>query len=257
MRAQPDQKFTTVTAEALERITAGPAIKPQSETRTETLNRLSDAPLVSAKVLSSSARAVEGLLIMLAGFALAHFNPGYEDLVMTLFYVPMIIGAGVLFPFVAHAFGHYSIQSLLRPVEQIARLASIWTVLFAAMAVAVFLLKSGESYSRFWLASWYLTGLSLIIVARIVTVPKLGNVDDLIEFARQDPHRSAPGLAAGHRRTARPANAASKLWVLPVDIRLSRAYAASSASARAPIPTSATCRCSTSSTSRSPTGTSC
>ncbi len=281
MRAQPGQKFTTVTAEALERITAGPAIKPQSETRTETLNRLSDAPLVSAKVLSSSARAVEGLLIMLAGFALAHFNPGYEDLVMTLFYVPMIIGAGVLFPFVAHAFGHYSIQSLLRPVEQIARLASIWTVLFAAMAVAVFLLKSGESYSRFWLASWYLTGLSLIIVARIVTaqlcrswnrngqlsrhavlvgggapaadllaalgssetsdinvvgifddrddirspltvgaLPKLGNVAELIDFVRQariDMLLVTLPLSAEDRLL----QILKRLWVLPVDIRLS------------------------------------
>ncbi len=57
-------------------------------------------------------------------------------------------------------------------------------------------------------------------------------------------------VAAAHRRD-RVLQLLKKLWVLPVDIRLSAAYATSCASARAPIPISAQCRCSTSSTSRS------
>jgi hypothetical protein len=52
---------------------------------------------------------------------------------------------------------------------------------------------------------------------------------------------------------ARVLSLLKKLWVLPVDIRLS-AHSNQLRSGRAPIPSSARCRCSTSSTSRSTTG---
>ena len=85
-------------------------------------------------------------------------------------------------------------------------------------------------------------------------VPKLGTVEDLVEFARAtrvDLVIFSLPIAAENRIL----QMLKKLWVLPVDIRLS-AHTNNCAFGRAPIPTSAMSRCSTCSTSRSPIGTS-
>ena len=281
MRPQADQKFTTVTAEVLERLSAEPGAEPLAGIRTETLNRLSAAPLISARVLASSARTIEGILVTLAGAFLAYWHPGYENWEMAPFYAPLILATGLAFPFAANFFGLYSIQSLLRPVETIARLASTWAVFFAVIGMAVFLMKSGEAYSRIWLSSWFLLGLSLMITSRITTaqlarhwnrngqlsrhavlvgggkpaadllaaignsetsdinvvgifddrdgarspdnigdLQKLGNVSELIDFVRQariDMLLVTLPLAAEDRLL----QILKRLWVLPVDIRLS------------------------------------
>ena len=82
--------------------------------------------------------------------------------------------------------------------------------------------------------------------------PKLGTIAELIEFARI---ARIDMLIVSLPLTAetRVLSLLKKLWVLPVDIRLS-AHTNQLRSARAPIPTSAPCRCSTFSTSRSTTG---
>ena len=56
---------------------------------------------------------------------------------------------------------------------------------------------------------------------RVGGFAKLGTVDDLVEFARRTRVDLVHLLAADLGRGAHPADAASKLWVLPVDIRLS------------------------------------
>ena len=281
MRPQPDQKYTAITADVLERISAEPETRPVADRRTETISRLSGAPLVSARVLTASARMLEGILVAVAGALLAYFHPGYENWELTPFYAPLIIASGIGFPLAANFFGLYAIAPLLRPVQHVARLAVIWTLFFAAIAVAVFMLKSGESYSRIWLSSWYLLGLSLMIMARIATaqlarhwnhngqlsrhavlvgggkpaadllagiassessdisvvgifddrddirspetvgaLPKLGNVSELIDFVRQarvDMLLVTLPLSAEDRLL----QILKRLWVLPVDIRLS------------------------------------
>ena len=84
--------------------------------------------------------------------------------------------------------------------------------------------------------------------------PKLGTVDDLIEFARTsrvDLVVFSLPITAEQRILAM----LRKLWVLPCDIRLA-AHANRLRFGRGPIPMSARRRCSISSTSRSPSGTS-
>jgi Undecaprenyl-phosphate glucose phosphotransferase len=281
MRPQADHTFTTVAADVLERMTADAGGNPQADRRSETLNQLSAAPLISARVLTSSARTVEGLLIALTGAALAYWHPGYDDWEMAPFYAPLILVTGLVFPLAANFFGLYSIQSLLRPAEAIARLASTWALFFAVIGMAVFMLKSGESYSRAWLSGWFLLGLSLMIAWRIAaaqlarrwnrngqlsrhavlvgggepaakllaaiggsgtsdisvvgifddrdgqrspdsigSLQKLGNVSELIDFVRQariDMLLVTLPLAAEDRLL----QILKRLWVLPVDIRLS------------------------------------
>jgi hypothetical protein len=82
---------------------------------------------------------------------------------------------------------------------------------------------------------------------------KLGNIEDLVSFVRTS---RVDTLIVTLPTTAelRLMEIVSRLWVLPVDIRLS-AYSQKLHTARAPTPTSATFRSSMSSTSRWATGT--
>ena len=281
MRAQTNQKFTTITADLLERITAEPEIRQLEERRAETMNRLGGAPLVSARVFGSTVRTIEGVLMALAGAFLGYFHPGYDTWEMAPYYFPVIVATGIVFPGAINALGLYSIHALLRPVGQIARLASTWTLIFAVTAVAMFMLKAGESYSRIWLSSWYLLGISLMIFTRVIaaqlarrwnrngqlsrhavlvgggqpaanliaaigksqtsdieivgvfddrdesrsplnvgSLPKLGNVAELIDFvrsARIDVLLVTLPLSAEDRLL----QVLKRLWILPVDIRLS------------------------------------
>ena len=282
MRAQPDHKFTTVPADVLARLTAAdaPVLQPDI-IRSETLSRLSGRPLISTRVISSTVRSAEGLLVAIAGVFLAWFHPGYDNWEMTPFYAPLLVATAIALPLLAHAFGLYSMQAMLRPVENLARIATVWTTIFAAIAMTALLAKSGEAYSRIWLSSWFLLGLSLLVIERIATAQlmrawnrngqlsrhavlvgggkpagdlmaaitstehsdidvvgifddrddlrsplqvgqlrKLGNVSELVDFVRQariDLLLVTLPLTAEDRML----QILKRLWVLPVDIRLS------------------------------------
>ena len=291
MRAQPNYNVNTAPADLLDQITSEPAAVPLGKTwqaapppverREAALGRLSDAPLVSARVIGTSARVLDGVLIALAGLVLAHVHPGYGDQGPGTFYIPLIAAVSIALPLLAHVFGLYTVQSLLRPLEHVARTTAAWALIFAAITAAVFLSKSGESYSRVWLASWFLSGLSMLVFSRMVTasltrywnrngqlsrhavlvgggepaatmlsalrasastdvdvvgifddrddrrsppvvsdLPKLGNVNELIDFVRRariDMLLVTLPLAAEERLL----QVLKRLWVLPVDIRLS------------------------------------
>ncbi len=281
MRAQPDHKYSTVSSEILEQLAKPPAAAETGKLREETIGRLSDAPLISGRVLAAAARTAEAVAIAAAGLLLALLHPGYEATADAAFYVPVIIGAAVALPFIASVLGLYTVQSLLRPVDQMARIATVWSLIFAAMTTAVFLSKSGEDYSRIWLASWFLVGLMLLVVSRAVfanltrhwnrngqlsrhtvlvgggkpaadllaaldqsgssdidvvgifddrddarsptsvgNLKKLGNVSELVDFVRQariDVLLVTLPLTAEDRLL----QILKRLWVLPVDIRLS------------------------------------
>ena len=281
MRSQPDQKFSPAAAGVLEHLAGDVDVKAAAASRAETVGRLSEAPLISVRVIAASARALEGLLVAFAGASLAYFHPGYDDREMTSFYVPLILAASIAHPLVAHIFGLYTVQALLRPAEQMARLASTWMLIFAVVIAAVFMSKAGENYSRIWLASWFLMGLSLLAISRIAMahltrhwnhhgqlsrhavlvgggqpaaellkalgssdasdisvvgifddrddirsprrvgdLQKLGNVSELVDFVRQariDMLLVTLPLAAEDRLL----HILKRLWVLPVDIRLS------------------------------------
>ncbi len=285
MRAEPSAQFSTITSERLEEITAVAAAIPQAaapnseDRRREALSKLSAAPLLSARVIAASVRAAEFLITAAAGFAIAAVHPGEWDL--TPYYIPMVLAVSLAFATGAQVFGLYRIPALLRPIDYIGRIATIWTTVFAASTIAVFLLKSSESYSRLWLASWFLIGLSLIAVARVIAaqmvrswnaqgqlsrhavlvgggkpaedlvsainssgpsdlqvvgifddrddkrspaqvgaLPKLGTIAELIDFVRQgriDTLLVTLPLTAEDRLL----QILKRLWVLPVDIRLS------------------------------------
>jgi Undecaprenyl-phosphate glucose phosphotransferase len=169
----------------------------------------------------------------------------------------------------------------MRPVEQLARLTASWLVIFSALFAILFFAQAGDSYSRVWAATWFLSGLGGLIAFRgmVALCVKRWNRDgrldrravlfgggkpaeDLIEAIRAS-HDSdvtivgifddrnddrSPAIVAGLRKLgnadqlvdfvrrmrtdllivtlpltaeARLLEVLKRLWILPVDIRLS------------------------------------
>ena len=279
MRPNPDNVKLVTSAQLLERLQ--PSESSQASLREGVVGQLSRAPLVSARVAQSAARLAEGLVAGAAGLMTAILHPGFDEAEAIISYIPVILTVSAALPLLAHSFGLYRIPSLMQPASRAARLVSVWTLVFAAIAVTVFMSKSGDSYSRIWLASWYLTGIPALLVCRAIAsrllhrwnhngqlsrravlvgggapagqlvaalahspkidvdvvgifddrddqrspsmvsnLPKLGNVAELIDFVRQsriDLLLVTLPLAAEDRLL----QILKRLWILPVDIRLS------------------------------------
>src|SRR5690606_16334859 len=62
----------------------------------------------------------------------------------------------------------YQIQALLRPLQNLGRILLLWSATFALLAIAGFLLKSSGYFSRFLFATWFVSGLVLIVGLRMV-----------------------------------------------------------------------------------------
>jgi Undecaprenyl-phosphate glucose phosphotransferase len=281
MRMNPEKINRVVPADILGRLET--AARDKSP-RVQTIDILTRAHLVPAKVISSFMRLAEGLVVGTIGIVLASANPTLAPLGVDSQYALLSVAAAFALPAVAHVFGLHSMQALLRPSREVTRLAAGWTLIFAAIAIGIFLAKAGESYSRVWLSLWYMGGLSVLIAlrfaaarlvrhwnrhgqldrhavlvgggapaARLVAaleasqssdvsvvgifddrddhrspstvrhLRKLGNIGELIDFVRRariDMLIVTLPLAAEERLL----QILKKLWVLPVDIRLS-AYA--------------------------------
>jgi Undecaprenyl-phosphate glucose phosphotransferase len=280
MRMDPGQLSRVVTTDVLERL----AVAPVEKLRKQTIGALTTAAHVPTRIITTLARVAEGLLAAVLGVLLASANPTLSLLRTDSRYVLLIMVTAVALPAVGQIFGQYSIRALLRPTQEVTRLITAWSLIFASILIAMFLSKSGESYSRVWLSLWYLTGLPALIVFRamlaklvrhwnrngqldrhavlvgggdpaanllaaleasqnsdvsvvgifddrdeqrspstVLNLQKLGNIGELIDFVRRariDILIVTLPLAAEERLL----QILKKIWVLPVDIRLS-AYA--------------------------------
>lgn len=171
--------------------------------------------------------------------------------------------------------------ALRNPLSRAGRILIAWTGTFALLTAALFFLKISAQFSRFWLGTWYLSGLPLLVLVRLAAAhlirrwarngrierravivgggenaetlirsieqqpyndiricgifddrddrrsppvvagyPKLGNVEELIEFARIA-RIDMMIVSLPITAEARVLAMLRKLWILPIDIRLS------------------------------------
>jgi len=244
-------------------------------------NKIVPDTWISTKVITSTIRFIEFLIIASAGFLIYYIYVLQRDEIFEWGYVftVCITAAAAILSF--EAIGLYSISSLRNYIANTSRLISIWTILIGAFTALVFISKYADAFSRVWLATWYLSALILLAFERgiisgfirkwneqgrlqrnavvigggksgselikaleassnsdirisgifddrsdkrspgiISGIPKLGNIDELVEFARK--------VRVDLLIVTFPVSAESrllevlkKLWVLPVDIRLS------------------------------------
>jgi len=235
---------------------------------------------MSPVMVSGALRLVEFSLLVVSGFVLYGLYVGFAT--HLFWHYPIITVCASLFTvLLLEITDCYQVSALMRPVSNFGRILSVWAGTFALMALAGFLLKISEDFSRFWFGAWFVTGFVLLFGLRLVMAhmirrwarngtmerravivgggkaaevlirslekqpdndiricgifddrddrrsppivagyPKLGTVAELIEFARIariDMMIVSLPLTA----ESRVLSMLKKLWVLPVDIRLS------------------------------------
>jgi Undecaprenyl-phosphate glucose phosphotransferase len=243
------------------------------------------AGTLKRRLVTPGALAAIARLADLSGLALA------SAVILWIYVAPReeiglrYIIASVLLPFATvlllGSINSYLIGAYRRVLLKVGRSAAIWTGVFGSFTLVLFFLKMGEEFSRVWLASWFLSGLVIltllrIIISRLVArwtaagilerravlvgggpeavelihalrgeatsdiricgifddredarvpavaegYPKLGRIDELLEFGRQ---AQIDMLIVALPMTAekRLVELLKTLWVLPVDIRLS------------------------------------
>jgi Undecaprenyl-phosphate glucose phosphotransferase len=237
-------------------------------------------PAYSPIVLAGFVRMIEFTVILLLGAVLYALyvvpNDGFS------WYYPVAIAAIASLSVLAfQAADVYQVAAFRSPIGQSIRLVPAWTVAFLIALAIAFFAKFEGMFSRVWLASYYVSGLVLLVGLRLglaalvrhwtkegrlerrvvivgggeageklieslalqtdgdvrvlglfddrgedrappvcAGLAKLGGVDDLVEFARRtriDLVLFSLPIAAESRLL----QMLRKLWILPVDIRLS------------------------------------
>ena len=245
----------------------------------EIAEQFSEKP-ISPIIISMTIKIVDFLAIPLLGLAifLAYLSGAHDP---TFKYFTPIALSGLLVVIMVQSIDGYDPTALKAPSRPISRAIAGWTVIFAAFTLLSFFMKMGETYSRVWLAGWFLSGMVYFAVSRILLsakvrkwidearlerravivgggkiaedliysiehqphndvricglfddrsddrsppvvagYPKLGTISELVEFARLA-HIDLLIVSLPLTAEGRVVQMLKKLWVLPVDIRLS------------------------------------
>jgi Undecaprenyl-phosphate glucose phosphotransferase len=237
-------------------------------------------PAFSQVVLAGVVRLVEFLLVAVIGSGIyaAYVVPveGFE-----WYYAAAVAGIAALAVIALQGAGLYQMQAFYGHANAYIRLASTWSLVFVIAIGISFFAKTSESFSRVWLATFFICGVTAVLGFRLALAqmvrqwmrdgrlerrtvvvgaddegesliealaeqpdsglrilgvfddrgddraattcagkPKLGTVDDLVEFARRT-RVDLVIFSLPITAEKRILQMLRKLWVLPVDIRLS------------------------------------
>jgi len=120
---------------------------------------------ISPIVLAGAVRIGEFALIVLAGLAVyaAYLLP-HEDFGWR--YVGATLAIAMLSMLAFQIADIYQVQAFRGYEKQYMRLASAWSLVFLLTIGASFFSKTGEMFSRLWLGTFYVSGLSVLILSR-------------------------------------------------------------------------------------------
>ena len=121
---------------------------------------------ISPVLLAGVVRLIEFAAMLFVGVAvyLLYLAP-VEGL--DLGYTLPLVGGALLAVVFIQVFDGYSIGALRGGFLQLGRVFGAWTLVFAVFATIAFLAKAGDSYSRVWVGTWYVTGLVVFAAFRI------------------------------------------------------------------------------------------
>ncbi|RUT32553.1 undecaprenyl-phosphate glucose phosphotransferase [Arsenicitalea aurantiaca] len=155
-RIDPKQAFAAHAARQTQ--TAG--LSPIAE---EIAGRPIEATL-SAPVIVGIAQAVEALMIAALGYGIYQ---SYVSDQTDMAYVAMILGATLFANILFNVAQTHRIPAYRTVVLQIGRALAAWSIVFIALAVAVFLFKASDYVSRVWALAWFGTGAVSIVLFRL------------------------------------------------------------------------------------------
>jgi Undecaprenyl-phosphate glucose phosphotransferase len=125
------------------------------------------APLISSNVITGLVRVTEALLIIAVAVATWVFYINDFSPQSLSRYLPVVVVAGCAMPLILQAGNLYTVHALIRTVDQVTRICLAWILMFGAIFAFVVFTQAGESFSRPWLASWFLGGLGSLMLYRI------------------------------------------------------------------------------------------
>ncbi len=122
---------------------------------------------MSRVLVSGFARLIEFGAGVLTGLAiyLIYVEP---EKGLDLWYAVPLLGGPLFTVLAVQLAGGYAVPALRGTGPQIGRVHLAWTLVFALMAVAAFIAKVGEEFSRVWFVAWYFAGLASFTVFRVV-----------------------------------------------------------------------------------------
>ncbi|MEA3041231.1 MAG: hypothetical protein QOC65_720 [Sphingomonadales bacterium] len=124
-------------------------------------------PSYSPAIVSGVARFVEFALVMLAGLVVYELYLA-DTLLLDSAYWLATAGTAALTTLVFQAIGVYSVQAFRSFFIYALRLVAGWSLVFLFLLAAVFFAKVGEDFSRVWLVGWFVFGLGLLLVERVI-----------------------------------------------------------------------------------------
>ena len=237
-------------------------------------------PRYSPVVVTGIVRLLDASMVLGTGFAVRQLYLA-DRIAFDWIHAAVLVGVPVLLAAVLQAVGAYSVPAFRAFFAVGIKVAAGWTLVFLLALATVFFAKTGENFSRVWLAGWYGAGLLALLAERLVLAvvvtrltrkgrfdrrtavvgggpgaeamiralesqpdsgirivglfddrgddrspdvtagyPKLGGVDELVEYARST-QLDLVIFTLPISAEARILQMLSKLWVLPIDIRLS------------------------------------
>ncbi len=235
---------------------------------------------MSPVLVSGYLRFIEFALMLLSGIVIQAIYVGFSIPLAWAYPLAALLGSALAVVLLELS-DLYQVTALRQPLHYLRTLVLVWSGTFAIMALAAFMMKVSEEFSRVWFGSWFLSGLVLLLAGRIflsrlvrrwardgrmerraVIVGGGNNAETLIRSIEKQPYndiricgifddrdnRRSPPLVAGYPKLGtideliafariaridmlivslpitaekRVLSMLKKLWVLPVDVRLS------------------------------------
>lgn len=124
--------------------------------------------LISPIVLNGCYRLLEMLIVMTIGVAGYYAYVDQAGTLNLFHYLTSISIVCVMLSFVFHTVNVYSIQAFNSPIRQTPKIWLGVTLVFALFVTGLFFLKMGDTFSRVWLAAWYIFSVLFLLFARFV-----------------------------------------------------------------------------------------
>ncbi|HRK19998.1 MAG TPA: undecaprenyl-phosphate glucose phosphotransferase [Hyphomicrobiaceae bacterium] len=130
------------------------------------LKRIEQRLFISPQVFGGVVRLVELSLLIALSLTIASLYAIGPTHVVTQNYLFASLAAAVGCSVLLQAFDLYTVPVLSAPVRHLGRVWLAWSVALVGLVFAMFFLKRGADFSRFWVASWYVGGLVLLAAIR-------------------------------------------------------------------------------------------
>jgi hypothetical protein len=125
-------------------------------------------PLISRAVIRGLARIGECILLSLLGFAIAYTYVPLSDLQQSSQYQIALLTTALITVLTYDALNLYTVNALSNVSQILSRLMLGWLFATGLLMAGVFFMKIGPEFSRVWLASWFVGGAVMTLVARMI-----------------------------------------------------------------------------------------